>query len=175
MRIACRCANAFGTVVAMRKASQVFRKYGPPLMLTPTTITAVQSAGRTILIVDDVADARDMLARLLRLDGHDTRTAEDGATALASVESDPPDLMLLDVTMPDMDGLEVLRRLRDRPGGARGMPVVMFSAVPDPRLADEARRLGAVDYVVKGSVDACGLLDRLARHLTAAAKLGCHA
>jgi CheY-like chemotaxis protein len=144
-------------------------------MLTSPTVTPVQSAGRIILIVDDVADARDMLARLLRLDGHDARTAEDGEAALAAVESDPPDLVLLDLTMPDMDGLEVLRRLRDRPGGGRSVPVVMFSAVPDPRLADEARRLGAVDYVVKGSVDACGLLDRLARHLAATATLGYHA
>ncbi|HEX8914968.1 MAG TPA: response regulator [Humisphaera sp.] len=144
-------------------------------MFTSPTDTAVQPAAHTILIVDDVADARDMLARLLRLDGHDARTAEDGPTALASVEADPPDLVLLDVTMPEMDGLEVLRRLRDRTGGHPRVPVVMFSAIPDPRLADEARRLGAVDYVVKGSVDACGLLDRLSRHLTRVPPLGYHA
>ena len=118
---------------------------------------------QTVLIVDDTYGARDMMARLLRLDGYRAVTAGDGAAALAAVEADHPDLVLLDLTMPDMDGLEVLRRLRaDRRND--GLPVVMFSAVGDPRLVTEARRLGAADYVVKGG-GPDDVLASIARHL----------
>ena len=72
--------------------------------------------------------------------------------------------MLLDLTMPGMDGLEVLRRLR-ADARSRDLPVVMFTAVRDARLVDEARRLGAADYVVKGSLGAADLMDLIARCL----------
>ena len=65
-----------------------------------------------------------------------------------------------------MDGLEVLRRLR-ADARHRQVPVVMFTADDDPRLAAAARRLGAADYVVKGRVGPADLVDRLARHLPA--------
>jgi CheY-like chemotaxis protein len=118
-------------------------------MLTDRPPVVPPNTQPTVLVVDDLHVARDMMARLLRLDGYETLTAEDGEAALAAVEAGHPDLMLLDLTMPDMDGLDVLRRLRADRRNA-GMPVVMFSAVADPRLVAEARRLGAVDYVVKG-------------------------
>ena len=133
-------------------------------MLTALTPNAVPSPAPTVLVVDDVADARDMMARLLRYEGYKSLTAEDGESALDAVRSYGPDLILLDLTMPDMDGLEVLRRLRDDPR-LREVPVVMFSAIRDPRLVAEAKRLGAADYVVKGSVGSADLMARLARHL----------
>jgi two-component system, chemotaxis family, chemotaxis protein CheY len=126
------------------------------------------AAGRTVLVVDDVDDARDMMARLLRLGGYEPLTAEDGAAALAAVDSSHPDLVLLDYSMPDMDGLAVLRRLRADPRH-RALPVMMFSAVQDPRTIAEARRLGAADFVVKGSVGSSDLLARIACQLGAAA------
>jgi CheY-like chemotaxis protein len=115
-------------------------------------VTPVQTAAvavKTVLVVDDGPDARDMMATLLRLEGYHARTAEGGAEALAAIEADRPDLVLLDLTMPDMDGFEVLRRLRADPRHDR-LPVVMFSGIGDPRVADEARRLGAADFVLKG-------------------------
>ena len=135
-------------------------------MLTYSPPPAVPPATATVMVVDDVADARDMMARLLRLGGYKSVTAEGGEAALTAVANDRPDLMLLDVTMPDVDGLEVLRRLRtDDDGGGRDLPVIMFSAVRDARLVAEAQRLGAADYVVKGSVGAADLMDRIARCL----------
>jgi CheY-like chemotaxis protein len=122
----------------------------------------VPTAAHTVLVVDDVSDARDMMARLLRLEGYRSVTAEDGRSALAAVDRDGPDLVLLDMSMPDMNGLDVLRRLR---ADNADLPVMMFTAVSDPQAIDEARRLGAADYVVKGSVGASDLLERIARHL----------
>jgi CheY-like chemotaxis protein len=127
--------------------------------------TGVAVIARTVLVVDDTPDTRSTLARLLRLHGYRPVTAGGGAAALAAVEADAPDLMVLDLTMADMHGFDVLRRLRGDPRH-RHLPIVMFTAVSDARLAAEARRLGASDYVVKGSAAAADLLDRIAHLLT---------
>jgi CheY-like chemotaxis protein len=122
----------------------------------------------TVLVVDDLADARDVMARLLRLGGYKSVTAEDGFAALNAVESEAPDLVLLDVTMPEMDGVEVLRRLRDHPRW-KHLPVVLFTALSEGPLLDEASRLGIQDLIVKGGIAGNALLDRIARHVPRAA------
>jgi CheY-like chemotaxis protein len=114
--------------------------------------------------VDDLADARDVLARLLRLGGYKSVTAEDGWAALSAVECEAPDLVLLDVTMPNMDGVEVLRRLRDHPRW-KNLPVVLFTAVEDGPRLEEAGRLGFQDLIVKGGIAGRALLERIGRHV----------
>jgi CheY-like chemotaxis protein len=74
------------------------------------------SPPRRILVVDDNLDAADSLAALLRLEGHTVRVANDGPAALAAAQVEPPDLVILDLGMPGMDGFEVARRLREQPG-----------------------------------------------------------
>lgn len=106
----------------------------------------------TVLIVDDTRDARDMMACLLRLDGYHCVTADGGAQALRSVEEDLPDIVLLDLTMPEMDGFEVLRRLRED-HRHDNLPIVIFSGIGDPAAIARARRLGAADFVIKGSIE----------------------
>lgn len=71
---------------------------------------------RRILVVDDNVDAADSLAVLLRLEGHEVRVAHDGPGALAAVQADPPDVVILDLGMPGMDGFQVARRLKEQPG-----------------------------------------------------------
>ena len=133
-------------------------------MSTDLSACGVPAQCPTVLVVDDVADARDVLARLLRCGGYKSVTAEDGPTALAAVESDAPDLVLLDVMMPGMDGVEVLRRLRDDPRW-RDLPVVLFTGIMDGPLIEEAGRLGVVDYILKGRVAGRDLLDRIEQYL----------
>jgi PAS domain S-box-containing protein len=72
-------------------------------------------APRRILVVDDSADAADSLAMMLRLDGHDVRVAHDGPRSLELAAADPPDVALLDIGMPGMDGYELARRFRADP------------------------------------------------------------
>jgi CheY-like chemotaxis protein/two-component sensor histidine kinase len=72
-------------------------------------------APRRILVVDDNVDAAESLAVLLRLEGHEVRTAHDGPAALAAAQADPPEMVILDLGMPRMDGFEVARRLRALP------------------------------------------------------------
>jgi two-component system, response regulator, stage 0 sporulation protein F len=103
------------------------------------------SLGR-ILIVDDERPVLDVLSEYLQSQGYTTATAQGGMEALASIERERPDLVLLDVRMPGLDGLEVLRRLRQTD---RGPAVIMVTANEDTALARETLKIGAFDYVAK--------------------------
>jgi two-component system, OmpR family, response regulator MprA len=103
-------------------------------------------AAPAILVVDDDPPIRRMLERTLAAEGYAVRTAADGGGALAAVERSVPDLIVLDVAMPGVDGLAVARRLR---GKGLGMPILMLTArdgVPDRVAGLDA---GADDYLVK--------------------------
>lgn len=115
-----------------------------------------------ILIVDDEPQACQILSRLIRHLGHEAAWKTGGADALAYVNDTPVDLVILDVMMPGMDGMEVLRRVRSEPKTA-AIPVVMFSAVADRNFIEEAIRKGATDYWVKASFDFGQLKDRVDR------------
>ena len=101
-----------------------------------------------ILVVDDSADNRDMLSRRLVRVGHQAPTAADGREALDVVGRDPPDLILLDIMMPGLDGIEVLIRLRETYSAA-ALPVIMVTARDGTESVVESLRLGANDYVTK--------------------------
>ncbi|HXY16941.1 MAG TPA: response regulator transcription factor [Gaiellaceae bacterium] len=100
----------------------------------------------TVLVVDDDAPIRRMLARTLAAEGYAVETAADGGAALAVVERSVPDLVVLDVAMPGLDGLAVCRRLR-RSG--LGLPVLLLTARDAVRDRVVGLDAGADDYVVK--------------------------
>jgi len=99
-----------------------------------------------VLIVEDDAPVRRMLERSLKAEGFEVQSAPDGGTALAAAERDLPDLVVLDVSMPGLDGLAVARRLR-----AKGMPGAILMLTARDAVADRISGLeaGADDYVVK--------------------------
>ena len=98
-----------------------------------------------ILVVDDEPMVREVLARYLEKEGFAVQTAEDGEQALAAFESSPPDLVLLDLMLPRIDGLEVLRRMRERNRSA----VIMLTAKGEETDRVVGLELGADDYVTK--------------------------
>jgi CheY-like chemotaxis protein len=100
---------------------------------------------RSILVVDDEKDLQRLVARVLDDAGFLVALAGDGSEALAKIRAQPPDLIVLDLMMPVMDGWEVLERLRDVP---HAPPVVVLSACPDDR---RAARAGAVACMRKRS------------------------
>jgi CheY-like chemotaxis protein len=97
----------------------------------PELRRAIQALGqpvRHILVVDDEPDVRQLLARMLSADpGLEVTTASNGAQALEELRADPPDLMLLDIIMPGMDGWQVLKRKGEDPA-IRDIPVILVSA-----------------------------------------------
>lgn len=114
----------------------------------------------SVLIVDDDLGTGRLLSLLIRHIGHEAAFVDNGRKALEYVAHHRPDLVILDVMMPDLDGLEVLRRLREDPQTA-DLPVVMFSALSDPGFRQAVCERGANDYWVKASMDFRNLEERL--------------
>lgn len=112
----------------------------------------------TILVVDDHEEIREALAEILEEEGHEVLQAVDGLDALEMVAAALPDVILLDIAMPGIDGLETLRRLKDRPESAK-LPVIMVTAQGDRQNMVKAVQLGVRDYVTKpwepGEVEMC--------------------
>ncbi|RMF88418.1 MAG: hybrid sensor histidine kinase/response regulator [Nitrospinota bacterium] len=100
---------------------------------------------RTVLVVDDEENVRESLALILS-DEYRVLTAASGREALAKIERERPGMLFLDIRMPEMDGLETLRRIRERD---RELDVVIVTAVDNPVVPVESRRLGISGYIVK--------------------------
>ena len=120
----------------------------------------------TILIVDDDAALRESLAETLADLGHQALAAATGMEALSRVRSGPIDAVLLDLKMPDMTGIEVLRRIRELEHAA---PVVVLTAFASADNTIEAMRLGAFDHLTKpiGRAELAGIVERALRSRTA--------
>ncbi len=125
----------------------------------PAGAVAAPVSPATILIVDDNDASARLLERLLSRDGHRVRFAHDGAEALMMVERDHPDLVLLDVMMPTLDGFETCRRLKSHPD-TRLVPVVLVTALNDRRDRIRGLEVGADDFLSK-PVNAAELTARM--------------
>ena len=104
------------------------------------------TARRVVLVVDDEAITRDVVGAMLALEDVEVHTAHDGDTALAMAEQVRPDLVLLDVMMPGIDGIDVCRRLAATDDAPQ---VVMLTARADAESREAAAAAGAVGYLVK--------------------------
>jgi two-component system response regulator MtrA len=102
----------------------------------------------SVLVVDDDPDVCDLVTYKLEQSGFDVRRASDGDAALREVAAQVPDLVLLDIMMPGISGLEVLQRWRGNAATA-GMPVIMLTAKAQENDVERGFELGADDYVVK--------------------------
>ena len=99
-----------------------------------------------MVIVDDEPEVLEELAEVFGEYGYEIETAREGEEALRKVKEKRPHVMLLDIRMPGMDGLEVLRRVREVDPS---LGVIMVTAVIEEGLAKEAMKLGAFDYITK--------------------------
>ena len=120
-----------------------------------TTATA-----RDVLVVEDNDDARETLRRMLELEGHRVRTAADGVSGLEAVRSAPPEIALIDIGLPKMDGYELARRIRTEVSGARQPYLVAVTGYGLPEDRKRTREAGFDMHVVK-PVDAALLADVL--------------
>jgi CheY-like chemotaxis protein len=105
---------------------------------------------RLVLVVDDDFEIRQMLCVLLEINGFVTEEAEDGLAALQKVRRRRPDIIVLDVMMPNMDGITFCRLLR-RNRATRSLPVVMLSGKAHPHAVEEGLGAGANRYLIKPS------------------------
>ena len=122
----------------------------------------------TILVIDDAALARETISRLLQHEGFETLTARNGKEAWASLYHRVPDLILLDLMMPEMDGVTFLSMLR-RDARWGHLPVVVLTAADDrDRLISRAWDLGVDDLIPKHDFGFDELVARVRHHLDAA-------
>jgi len=117
-----------------------------PLSADSGEATVSEPPRPRILVVDDEASMREMLRIVLRRDGYDVRVAPDGRAAMEMLKREPFDLLLSDIRMPDLSGVEVLRTAKEV---NRDLIVFMMTAFASTSTAVEAMRLGAVDYFTK--------------------------
>lgn len=101
-----------------------------------------------LLAIDDEPDVIEFLKRRLERSGYEVITAGDGAEGLQSAMTNKPDLILLDILMPKMDGLTVLRKLRAEDSTCR-IPVILITAKGEMGSIFEAKKYGATDYIIK--------------------------
>lgn len=125
--------------------------------------TPKPDADQTLLVVDDNEANRDILSRRLERSGFTVLVAADGPSALDIVERSRVDLVLLDIMMPGMNGIDVLKVLRATHSAAE-LPVIMATAKTDSEDVVEALTLGANDYVTK-PIDFPVVLARVQAHL----------
>ena len=101
----------------------------------------------TVMVVDDEPDIRDLVREILEDEGYAVVVAEDVKSAREAIGESVPDLVLLDIWMPEQDGVSLLKEWRDE--GKLKFPVVMISGHGTVETAVEATRLGAVDFIEK--------------------------
>jgi cyclic di-GMP phosphodiesterase len=115
---------------------------------TPKDLGGLPARLPSVLVVDDAPENLHVLVRILTGQGYNPRAVRSGKLALQAAESDPPDLILLDVMMPDMDGLEVCRRIKAN-DSLKDIPIIFLSALDEMEDKVRAFAAGAVDYVTK--------------------------
>lgn len=103
--------------------------------------------GKKVLVVEDHHDTSFMLCRLLKMEGYEVEHAIDGMVGYSTATSEHPDLIVTDVQMPRMNGIEMIKRIREA-DGFRQTPIIVMSAY-GKRIIDDALKAGADDFVEK--------------------------
>jgi PleD family two-component response regulator len=134
-------------VVPMRSTSEVADEE-PTMLVGPVAQDTLATSRPTILVVDDTPDNLLLLSHLFK-DEYHVRIAHTGNKALGICQSEnPPDLVLLDIMMPGMDGFEVARRMREHPT-SESIPVIFVTSMTGEDVRIQGLELGAVDFVIK--------------------------
>jgi DNA-binding response OmpR family regulator len=123
-----------------------------------------QTKMSTVLVIDDQPELRMLFQRVLESQGYTVLTASNGQEGLDSLDEYAPGIILLDMAMPQMDGLAFLRQLRSRPRWAT-IPVIMLSGLMSADQTAAARKLGVDDQLIKAEFSMKELRSRVARHL----------
>ncbi|MFP2928362.1 response regulator [Pyxidicoccus sp. 3LG] len=126
-----------------------------------TPHNAQHAGAPVVLVVDDDPDILEALSEILEAEGFEIRRARNGKEALERLEPDPPNLILLDLMMPVMDGWEFAQRMRQKPAVA-GIPLIVLSA--DRNVGSKAADIGAVGHLAK-PFELNDLLDMVRRSL----------
>jgi DNA-binding response OmpR family regulator len=115
----------------------------------------------SILIAEDDAVLRNLYVKKFSVEGYETRTASDGEEAVKLINQQKPDMLILDIHMPKMDGFQVLKEF---PKASRGFPIIMLTNFDQPDFKLRAEELGADDYFVKKDMTIKSLVEMVEKH-----------
>lgn len=118
-----------------------------------------------VLVVDDDTDIRDIYKEALEEAGYQVEVAKDGEEGLGKILQGGFDLILLDIMMPKIDGLTILKRLRDKPPPVYNGPIIVISQLNEERIKNTAIELGAQGYLIKSDLTPDQLLNRISKIL----------
>ncbi|MCP4111725.1 MAG: response regulator [Desulfobacteraceae bacterium] len=102
----------------------------------------------TIIVVDNSEAVRELISFTLEEEGYNTVKAEDGCDALTKMNDTKADMMFTDLNMPNMDGIELVRQVRARPG-YKFLPIIIVTTVSDPSVKQQAKTAGATAWITK--------------------------
>jgi signal transduction histidine kinase/CheY-like chemotaxis protein len=123
-------------------------RVAPPEQRTADTRVEAKPPRQRVLVIEDNQDAREMYRLILELDGHEVLEAEDGASGLAVLKGERPDVALIDIGLPQLDGYELARRFRAEPSG-EGTVLVALTGYGSPDDREESRRAGFDYHLIK--------------------------
>lgn len=146
--------STFGFTVPLPPASNAslttMSTRSHPRLESPLSVPVKPASGRSeVLVVDDNALNRQVLARLLKRAGYTIAFAEDGAEAIRAVKGGAFDLVLMDLWMPEIDGLQATRTIRSLSGHAAMTPIVMLTADATPEMRQQCEAVGASAFMAK--------------------------
>lgn len=124
------------------------------------------NAMKKILLIEDDKDQILLYQTKFELSGYAFAAAENGAEGLAKAETEKPDLILIDLLMPGMDGIEVLAKLKQNPT-TKDIPALIVTNLDKHELARKAMALGALDFIVKSKIPLREMMSRIENHLKA--------
>jgi two-component system, cell cycle response regulator DivK len=139
--------------------------------MTSTTATATARATATILIIEDYSDTRELLSALLRSRGYNIIEAEDGLEGLLKATGMYPDLIIMDLSLPEMDGVEAARRIHSQ-AKLSHIPILVVSAYLTEDVKADARAAGCVAVFPK-PFDDVALLEKIATTLARSDRHSC--
>ncbi len=113
-----------------------------------------------VLIIDDDQDLTAIFVTILKKEGFEMLTAQDGNTGIAKIKAENPDLILLDQVLPDISGNDILKKVKDDPSTAH-IPVIILSNFSQKELVDEALTHGAVEYIFKYQISPMDLVGKV--------------
>jgi len=115
---------------------------------------------KTILLVDDDKDLCELYKTTLTAEGFKVKIAQNGEEALSEIMKERPDLIILDIMMPKIHGIDTLDILKATPE-TKDIKILVLSALSDQKMIEKAKDFGAVDYIVKSEVDMGTVVDRI--------------
>jgi len=119
---------------------------------------------KTILVIEDDKFLRELIVQKLIKEGYDTAEAIDGEEGIKKVKEKKPDLVLLDLILPGIDGFEVLKRMKEDPVLAQ-IPVIILSNLGQKDDVEKGLKLGAVDYLIKAHFTPGEIIEKIKNNL----------